>query len=69
MEIAARYANYVPDKQTIQNNEDELSIATNWFFKGHKNKLTLEFSWFDYETIEGTVDSTSRFRVQWDVSF
>lgn len=69
LEIATRYAHYVPDKEVIHNNENELSLALNWFFKGHKNKLTMEFSRFDYETIEGTLDNTSHFRIQWDISF
>ncbi|HRV54575.1 MAG: porin [Flavobacteriaceae bacterium] len=69
LEIAARYAHYVPDHDILQNNENEFSVGLNWFFKEHKNKLTVEFSKFDYETVDGLVDNTSRFRIQWDISF
>jgi phosphate-selective porin OprO/OprP len=69
LEIAVRYATY----QEVDNANDEQhierAIAANWFFSGHRNKLTADITQFDLEqnTI-GAVDET-RFRVQWDVTF
>ncbi|SFU40098.1 Phosphate-selective porin [Pustulibacterium marinum] len=69
LEIAARYSHYNPDRSILANNLQEASLAFNWFFKGHRNKLTLECSAFDYETPEMKIDNRMRFRLQWDVSF
>jgi phosphate-selective porin OprO and OprP len=45
----------------------ELSSAANWFFTGHRNKLTLELSRL---TLEDPVSRGKvwRIRFQWDVS-
>ncbi|GLB50752.1 hypothetical protein Y10_31200 [Neptunitalea sp. Y10] len=70
LEIAARFAHYNPDRNTsATNNLQEKSIAFNWFFKNHLNKLTLECSSFDYETPELNTKNEFRFRIQWDISF
>lgn len=69
LEIAARYSSYIPDSYLDQDHQDELSCALNWFFRGHKNKLTAEVSHFDYEQFDRQVDRKWRFRVQWEVSF
>ena len=48
----------------------EFTIGANWFFNGHNNKLTLDYS---YLTIDdgalGLDDDGSRVRLQWDISF
>ena len=69
LEFAARYARYVPDRND-DFFEEEFSFALNWFFKGgHRNKLTAEVSTFDFEEEQGTIKRTTRFRIQWDISF
>jgi len=68
LEIAARYAHYDPS-EVSDYNLDEVSLAFNWFFKQHKNKLSMEVSNFDYETPQTNVENEWRFRVQWDISF
>ena len=68
LEIAARYAHYDPS-EVSDYNLDEVSLAFNWFFKQHKNKLSMEVSNFDYETPQANVENEWRFRVQWDISF
>lgn len=68
LELAARYANYVPDRD-LDPHEEEYAIALNWFFKGHKNKLTAEVSIFDFEGEPAATERTTRFRIQWDISF
>lgn len=73
LELTARYAMYLPtldlpDLNAAQNNEKEFTISLNWFFKGHKNKLTSEVSFLDL--VEDNVKQSGwRFRLQWDVSF
>ena len=43
-----RNALYQPNTEARQNEEKETSVALNWFFNGHKNKLTFETSYFNY---------------------
>ena len=67
LEIAARYANFTPN--TLQDYYlDEVTLAFNWFFKGHRNKLTMEISEFDLETADVGIKDEFRFRIQWDIS-
>ena len=52
------------------NRQIEMGLATNWFFSGHKNKLTFELTHFKFQ--EDQLDETGggfRFRLQWDISF
>ncbi|NNJ65694.1 MAG: porin, partial [Xanthomonadales bacterium] len=47
----------------------ELTLSANWFFNGHRNKLTADISWLtidDATTLEAASDW--RFRIQWDIS-
>jgi phosphate-selective porin OprO/OprP len=69
LEIAARYAYYIPDDVMDNNLEEEFGIAANWFFNGHKNKLTAEFTFFEAQQPSVTIADGGRFRVQWDISF
>ena len=69
LEFAARYARYTPNRD-VEFVEEEFTLALNWFFKGgHRNKLTAEVSVFDFEEEEDLINRTSRFRIQWDISF
>lgn len=68
LEVAFRNAKYIPDNAARQFNNDENSLAFNWFFSGHKNKLTAETSYFNYTTISLREASEWRFRLQWDIS-
>jgi hypothetical protein len=68
LEIAFRHTIYNPDRNRPDNLERELTLALNWFFKDHNNKLTLELSHFEFqENIDDRVDGF-RFRCQWDIS-
>ncbi|MDM9632599.1 porin [Robiginitalea aurantiaca] len=70
LELAVRYAQYIPNTDQKEDREEELTLGLNWFFKGgHRNKLTAEISVFDFETSAGDLQNTTRFRVQWDISF
>lgn len=68
LEFAARYAFYLPDYPNPDNQLEEVSFVINWFFSGHRNKLSAETSWLELEDA-GILDSRWRFRLQWEVSF
>jgi phosphate-selective porin len=73
LELAVRYA-FVDEPNamdlTRENNREELTIGANWFFAGHNNKLTLDFSWLDLDdSMLFEEESDTRLRFQWDVSF
>jgi phosphate-selective porin OprO/OprP len=73
LELAVRYA-FVDEPNSMdltrENNREELTIGANWFFAGHNNKLTLDFSWLDLDdSMLFAEESDTRLRFQWDVSF
>jgi phosphate-selective porin OprO/OprP len=66
LEIAVRGAYVDPDDESSSDN-GELTLGGNWFFNGHRNKLTLDMSYLTIEE-QGVQKSDSRFRIQWDIS-
>ena len=56
-------------KDTLDDRIRELTFAANWFFAGHRNKLTLDFSLLDREAADPDERRERRLRLQWDVSF
>jgi phosphate-selective porin OprO/OprP len=68
LEMAGRHATYRPDNNFRDNLQNESSVAFNWFFKGHKNKLTGEISHFGYQDKSLPLADGWRFRIQWDIS-
>jgi phosphate-selective porin OprO/OprP len=73
LELAARVA-YVdePNGSNImfENARNEFTIGANWFFSGHNNKLTLDYSRLKMDdNFLGIDESENRLRFQWDVSF
>ena len=73
LEFAARYAALEEPNETdrnFDNDREEYSLVANWFFSGHNNKVTLDYS---YLTLDDNFlnqdESDSRIRFQWDVSF
>jgi len=69
LELAIRNAIYLPNHEADQTKEKETSAAFNWFFDGHKNKLTLETSYFNYDEPNNQPTDQWRVRMQWDISF
>ncbi|NNK33470.1 MAG: porin, partial [Xanthomonadales bacterium] len=68
LEFAIR-AGYVDPGKGQGDDNTELTAAANWFFNGHRNKLTADISWLtidDATTLEAASDW--RFRIQWDIS-
>ena len=73
LELAARYA-YVeePNKsdRSFYNEREEFTLGANWFFNGHNNKVTLDFSHLTIDDgLLNLSDTDNRVRLQWDVSF
>lgn len=48
--------------------EKEFTLGANWFFNGHRNKLTLDVSRMTRREAPET-DTSNRARLQWDWSF
>lgn len=78
LEVFARHAFYWPDLSDRDILRDEITLGVNWFFRGHRNKLTLEMSYLDFEYLEVALGPDQvteiegrglRGRLQWEVSF
>ena len=68
LELIARYARVDPDAMTEQLDAKEMAFGANWFFYGHRNKLTLDVTRNTNYTEAVKQDNWST-RFQWDVSF
>ncbi len=70
LELAMRYAyQTIPTETRYLVDEQEFATAINYFFAGHKNKLTIEFARLYYQEDSLNPDATAnRFRIQWDIS-
>ncbi len=69
LEVAVRIAELRPDLSISKNRQKELALAFNWFFVGHKNKLTTEITKFTFEDESLPQSDELRFRLQYDISF
>ncbi len=67
LELAVRYSFFVPVRG-LSVDEEEYVVAANWFFSGHRNKLTAEVAYLEAEGNEA-VHPGWRYRFQWDISF
>jgi len=68
LEIFARQAFYNPNTDISGNNNYEYTVGCNWFFKGHKNKLTLDYSYLQTDQSDFLYSKGNRVRLQWDIS-
>jgi len=74
LEIAARYATYSPNTNSPNTNEGddhffERTLAFNYFFNGHKNKVTAEVSKIALDQFGTEAGDETVYSLQWDVSF
>ncbi len=69
LEVAFRYAFVDPNVSIKNDNLQEFTGALNWFFAGHRNKLTLDASHLKLDRPVGSNQHEQRIRLQWDVSF
>ena len=69
MEVALRIA-AVNSQEGVEIPADrEATLAMNWFFSGHNNKLTADVSRLESEGSLGTDDKGWRARLQWEITF
>lgn len=68
LEMALRFAHLDPDIDMEGVSEQEYTIAFNYFFNGHRNKLTMEFTHFESGDEAFRELEKNRFRFQWDIS-
>ena len=72
-ELAFRYAFVnAPDVINIGTDDDreEFTVGMNYFFAGHNNKVTLDYSYLTLDDQSaGQNLSDNRIRLQWDISF
>jgi hypothetical protein len=63
--VAVRWSAVDPDRDIGDDHRGEATLAFNWFFAGHDNKLTLDVSRLRDHSPRG-VEQGTRIRVQWD---
>lgn len=69
LQLVFRYAWLDADADIPSGTNNEYSAGVNWYFSGDfNNRLQADFSVIDMALADGTV-SSSRFRLQWDVTF
>lgn len=67
LEFATRVALVHPYAHEGLSENREFTVAANWFFNGHRNKLTTDVSRLLIYDLSGETDDW-RFRLQWDIS-
>lgn len=67
LEFAVRAALVNPDSNRRSDSNEEFTLAANWFFNGHRNKLTADASYIGIDDSTGEAEGL-RFRLQWDLS-
>jgi len=66
-EVATRVGYVDPDLGGLENGE--VAFATNWFFNGHRNKLTAEAAWLrTIDEDDSRAANDWRFSLQWEIS-
>ena len=70
LETAFRYAFVDPNIHVNRDVRQEFTVAFNWFFEGHRNKLTLDGSHLtEQNSASPNALNEQRVRLQWDISF
>lgn len=69
LEMAFRYAFVDPNIHVSNDVLREYTVAFNWFFAGHRNKITVDVSHLSLELPASAAITEQRGRLQWDVSF
>lgn len=69
LEVAFRYAFVDPNVAVPNDTLREYTVAFNWFFAGHRNKVTVDVSHLSLELPTSAAITEQRGRLQWDVSF
>jgi phosphate-selective porin OprO/OprP len=69
LEFALRVAQVDSDGAVDFPADREATLGMNWFFSGHSNKLSADFSRLESSGEFGTEDDGWRARLQWDITF
>ena len=69
LEIALRAAEVDTNVAKGDDVEQEATLVFNWFFSGHRNKLTFDISRLHDRNADAGKRWENRIRLQWDVSF
>ena len=69
LELVARIAHVDPDTSLSSDSQWEWTLGANWYFNGHRNKLSTDVTLLDIDDPATGSASDVRFRIQWDVSF
>lgn len=70
LELAARYSTVDPDTSISDNDQREYLVAANWFFDGHRSKVSADIGNYEIDdALTGETSSENRVRMQYDVSF
>jgi len=71
LHMGFRYAFVDPNISSEFDLNQEYTFVVNWFFAGHRNKLTFDTSrlTLDNRPEDGGFQAIQRFRLQWDISF
>ena len=69
IELALRVALVDPDDDLLEQETREFTLGANWFFHGHRNKLTVDVSRLEVDFPAASEETATRVRMQWDVSF
>ena len=68
LELVARVAHVTPDVSLPGYGQWESTLGANWYFNGHRNKISADVSALNFDDPAGG-ESDVRFRLQWDISF
>jgi hypothetical protein len=69
LEFTARYATVDPNLGSPQDHREEVTVGANWFLRRHRNKFSIDASRLGFDTPAGFAETSTRVRLQWDVSF
>ena len=69
LELTARMAHVDPDTSVSDDDQWEWMLGANWYFNGHRNKLSTDVAYLDFADPDEGSANDFRFRFQWDVSF
>lgn len=69
LELAIRHARIDSQQGVTVPADRESTVAANYFFDGHENKLTADLSYLQSTLSGGNEDTGWRVRLQWDITF
>ena len=68
LELAGRYVHIRPNLSHTDEVQEEVSLVVNWFFNGHRNKLSSSMAWVDLQLNDQHTRET-QLGIQWEFSF